>query len=336
MRIGYPRALLYYHCFPFWKGFFEYFGHQVCVSGQTTKKLLENGIEKTVGEACLPVKIFFGHTLALKDSVDTIFLPRLVSLEEKTYICPKFMGLPSMIRASLPELPPLIEVDVNARKGGLRSRAGLWQAACEVTSRLGGSKRQAKAAFHAGQFAQQQYEQMLLAGWDPDQAISCLERPVAMPPSSSHGNSVSSGDSRLKPNILLLGHPYNVHDNGFNLGLKTRLSGMNYNVITMENVASRNALNEAGKLSKEIFWSLGRRMVGTAMYLLGRKEIAGVMHLAAFGCGPDSMIGEVVERKARRLNIPFISLVLDEHTGEAGFLTRVEAFGEMLARRERL
>lgn len=353
MRVGYPRALLYYHCFPFWKGFFRQFGHQVCVSGQTTKKLLENGIEKTVGEACLPVKIFFGHALALKNSVDAIFLPRLVSLEQKTYICPKFMGLPSMIRASLPELPPLIEVEVDARKGGGRGSNGLWQAARDVAVQLGGSARQAKAAFYAGQSLQKEYEQMLLAGWDPDQAIAYLEKqrdwrgPTGNKPNGSGNGGKEEAEAeaeaedirlsnRQKSNILLLGHPYNVHDSGFNLGLKTRLSRMNFRVITMENVPSRNALNEAGKLSKEIFWSLGRRMVGTAMHLLAEKQVAGVMHLAAFGCGPDSMIGEVVERKARRLSIPFISLVLDEHTGEAGFLTRVEAFGEMLTRRGRL
>ena len=319
MRVGYPRALLYYHCFPFWKGFFEYFGHQVCVSGQTTKKLLESGIEKTVGEACLPVKIFFGHALALKESVDSIFLPRLVSLEEKTYICPKFMGLPSMIKASLPELPPLIEVEVNARKGGIRGSNGLWRAACDVTTQLGGSMRQAKAAFHAGQSAQQDYEQMLLAGWDPDQAIAYLERraekltateikeksatEAKARASAAAAASTSVAVDRQKPGILLLGHPYNVHDNGFNLGLKTRLSRMDFRVITMENVASRNALSEAGKLSKDIFWSLGRRMVGTAMHLFTKKEVAGVMHLAAFGCGPDSMIGEVVERKFLGYNL---------------------------------
>ncbi|HAW71686.1 MAG TPA: hypothetical protein DCX37_10980 [Firmicutes bacterium] len=354
MRVGYPRALLYYHCFPFWKGFLEHFGHQVCVSGQTTKKLLESGIEKTVGEACLPVKIFFGHALALKDSVDAVFLPRLVSLEQKTYICPKFMGLPSMIRASLPELPPLIEVEVDARKDGLRGSNGLWRAACDAAVQLGdGSARQTKAAFHAGQSMQKEYEQMLLAGLDPNQAIASLdcrdswdnrERDRQRSSGRRNGGKAEgrgTGESGLsnnmpKPNILLLGHPYNVHDGGFNLGLKTRLSGMHFRVTTMESVPARNALYEADKLSKAIFWSLGRRMVGTAMHLFAAEQVAGVMHLAAFGCGPDSMIGEVVEREARRLSIPFISLVLDEHTGEAGFLTRVEAFGEMLTRRGRL
>ena len=40
-------------------------------------------------------------------------MPRLVSIEARSYICPKFMGLPDMLRAQIPDLPPLIDICID-------------------------------------------------------------------------------------------------------------------------------------------------------------------------------------------------------------------------------
>ena len=80
---------------------------------------MEKGIAAAVDETCFPVKVFFGHVRELSDmQVDYIFLPRLVSVEPRSYICPKFMGVPDMIKAAIPDLPPLIEtlVDLSGKK----------------------------------------------------------------------------------------------------------------------------------------------------------------------------------------------------------------------------
>jgi predicted nucleotide-binding protein (sugar kinase/HSP70/actin superfamily) len=44
---------------------------------------------------------------------------------------------------------------------------------------------------------------------------------------------------------------------------------------------------------------------------------------------------EVVTRAAREADRPVMTLVLDEHAGEAGYVTRIEAFADMLERRRR-
>jgi predicted nucleotide-binding protein (sugar kinase/HSP70/actin superfamily) len=44
-------------------------------------------------------------------------------------------------------------------------------------------------------------------------------------------------------------------------------------------------------------------------------------------------VGEIIER--RIVNKPFIMLTVDEHTGEAGMLTRLEAFVDMIERQRR-
>jgi predicted nucleotide-binding protein (sugar kinase/HSP70/actin superfamily) len=56
----------------------------------------------------------------------------------------------------------------------------------------------------------------------------------------------------------------------------------------------------------------------------------------AFGCGPDSVMMDIVRRQATRLKTtPFMSLTLEEHTAEAGLITRLEAFLDMIQRKKK-
>ena len=62
----------------------------------------------------------------------------------------------------------------------------------------------------------------------------------------------------------------------------------------------------------------------------------GVIGIMAFGCGPDSLMMDTVNRLAARLrDTPFMSLTLEEHTAEAGVVTRLEAFTDMIYRKKR-
>ena len=48
MKVGIPRALLYYQYYPMWKTFFEELGALVLVSGPTSKATLAAGIERAL------------------------------------------------------------------------------------------------------------------------------------------------------------------------------------------------------------------------------------------------------------------------------------------------
>jgi len=88
------------------------------------------------------------------------------------------------------------------------------------------------------------------------------------------------------------------------------------------------------RLQKDIFWTFGRETIGSAFYLLQNKMVDGVILLVSFACGPDSIIMDIIERAFKREGLPFLTLVLDEHSGEGGVITRLEAFIEMLKWRE--
>lgn len=64
------------------------------------------------------------------------------------------------------------------------------------------------------------------------------------------------------------------------------------------------------------------------------ETIDGIIYLACFGCGPDSLVGQIIQRRVRKT--PFMLVTVDEHTGEAGLVTRLEAFCDMIWRRKQV
>ena len=65
------------------------------------------------------------------------------------------------------------------------------------------------------------------------------------------------------------------------------------------------------------------------------NKIDGIITITAFGCGPDSLMVEKINKNSKIYNKPILNLTIDEQTGEAGFITRLEAFVDMLFRKKR-
>ncbi|MGC8971006.1 MAG: 2-hydroxyacyl-CoA dehydratase [bacterium] len=60
----------------------------------------------------------------------------------------------------------------------------------------------------------------------------------------------------------------------------------------------------------------------------------GVIHLLPFTCMPEIVAEGVLENVSRDYNIPVLTLSIDEQTGLAGIVTRIEAFIDMLKTRK--
>jgi len=60
-KVGIPRAFFYYIYYPAWRTYFESLGYEVVTSPETTKDIVDLGVRDALAEACVPVKIFFGH-----------------------------------------------------------------------------------------------------------------------------------------------------------------------------------------------------------------------------------------------------------------------------------
>lgn len=321
--IGIPRALLFWSYAPLWLAFFRALGLETVISGETTRETMDRGIRLAVDEACLPVKVFYGHCAELATSVDWLFVPRLVSVERRKYICPKFMGLPDMIRQPLGSTVRLLDPVVDFLRTGERALPGV---ARDVGRRLGADPRAARAALEAGLDHLRRFRKLEERGVHPEAALGELGwlTPRPTPGFATKAPRLSVG---------VLGHPYNVHDRQISFGLLDRLSSWGAAPVTGDNLASETCRAAAQELPKDLFWTLGWHTYGAAAHLMNSTLVSGLIHLVSFGCGPDSLVGELVHRRAERIRMPFLLLTLDEHTGEAGVLTRVEAFLDMLERR---
>ena len=98
MKIGIPKALLYYYYAPLWKAFFDELNVSYIESNDTTEKTLILGKEKSIDEACLAMKIYLGHISELKDKCDYILVPRIYSLVKSEQVCTNFNCLYDLVR----------------------------------------------------------------------------------------------------------------------------------------------------------------------------------------------------------------------------------------------
>ena len=302
-KIGIPRGMMYYELYPEWEGYFRSLNFDLITSPRTNKEILDIGIFTCVDEACLPVKIFHGHVDYLKDKVDYIFIPKITSLCKGEYNCPKILGLPDMIKHSIGNLPPVIDTEFQSYK-----RSSIKRAYNEIGKSLECNSSSISKAYRKALDTKDKY-------------IDRLEAEIL-----SNRKDIDS----TKLNLLILGHPYVIFDEFLNMGILNKLIDNKVNIVFPEDVEEKDVLYYSNLLPKRMFWTEGRRIVGSAFSLIDKQKIDGIIYLSSFGCGLDSVFTYIISRKAKERNIPIMELTLDEQTGEAGFNTRLEAYLDMM------
>ena len=325
IRIGIPRALLYYQYYPMWKTFFEQLGAEVVVSSATTQAMLSQGSSRVVADTCLPVKVFVGHVLSLVGKCDYIFIPAVRSVKSKVYNCSKFLGLPDMSRAVIPESPPILEIEIDVNRG----KRSLYQAIYKLGRHFTWDPFKVRRAAIAAWQAHLDYRQLMSSyRLTPPQAIEKISGAPEVEPEADSSQMTSAS-------IAVIGHPYLLYDELINHRLIHRLERTKNKVLTPEMLTMEELQSATAKLVGRAYWTYEEEVVGAGGHYL-KSGANGVIGIMAFGCGPDSLMMDMVQRQAARLRAtPFMSLTVDEHTAEAGIVTRVEAFMDMLQRKKR-
>jgi len=315
MKVGIPRALLYYNFYPFWKTFLTELGAEVIVSPPTNRQILSDGVKYAVDEVCLPVKIFFGHVISLKDKVDYLFIPRIASIEKKFFICAKFWGLPDVIRNSLEDIPPLLTTDVDL------NRRSLYRSMWQLGRRLRANLFKIHTAYRKARGIQEKFLQSRQQIRSPAEFLALLE-----------GEKVKVNWA-TNSKIGLIGRPYNIYDDYLNMDIAARLEEMGASVVTPEMLSPTLLYEETKKLSRKNYWTYGKDILGAARYL-ARERVDGLIFLVSFNCGPDSLLTELAIRKIED-KIPVLLLIFDEERAEAGMMTRIESFMEIVKKRKK-
>ncbi|MFO7674941.1 MAG: acyl-CoA dehydratase activase-related protein [bacterium] len=290
MRVGLPRGLLYYRYGTYWQSFLSGLGVEVVLSRPTDKVLLSAGLKCVSSEVCLPVKIVAGHILDLKDRVDAIFLPRMVSLEDHLYACPKMIGIVDIARMM-----------------------------------MGGETRLIAPAIRRGMFWPHFRAGLELTG-DPARVVRAL---VSARPLLDH-SPVEPEFGPGERNVALIGHFYNIGDDYVGLPIVKAFERYGYRVRLKDELPLAVLRSREG-FAQNIRWIFERELYNAFRFFVGRVD--GVCAVVSMGCGPDSLVAELMREEAQRRAVPFLQLVVDEHTGTAGLVTRVEAFLELAERR---
>lgn len=296
MKVGIPQGLLNYKYYPFFRVFFEEIGAEVITSENTNRDIFNEGVKYCVDEACIPIKVFHGHTALLKNKCDMLFIPRIMQLHKREYICPKFCGLPEMIINNIPDLPPIITSPIYAY-----DNKNLLRFAKEVSSSITRDTNKIKKALSA--------------------AIN-----------NQNIQKMGANQENFKLKIGLIGHPYNIYDNFVNMNIISKLNKLGAGVITEENIENKYIENEVSSLFKKPFWTFAKNSFGSSVYLAKFKKVHGIIYISSFACGIDSIVLELIKNSIE--DFPILTIKLDEHTGEAGVDTRLEAYIDMLLRRE--
>ncbi len=152
-------------------------------------------------------------------------------------------------------------------------------------------------------------------------------------------------------NIDLTGEIYVVLDHFSNMGIEEELGKMGVHVHRKIKLSSwANAFLKPSlfrfeetheeQIKKYANEFIKRDVGGDAMESIGdavkaaESKSDGVIHLLPFTCMPEIVSQNVMHNVTKEKNIPVLSLIMDEFTGKAGFITRLEAFTDLAKRRK--
>lgn len=325
LSIGIPRGMSYYGNYTFWYGFFKSLGFEIILSDPTTKQTMSDGSALVVTETCLPIKIYLGHIVnLLNKGVKNIFVPSIQSIAPKIYNCSKIRGLPDLVKN-------VVKGDFNIIEATLDKSAknhGLYDFLKEAVAPFGiFDLSKIKEASKQGWKVYNNFHVMMRSGMKYKKALKYALEGKVIIDSPEHTGMI---------NVALVSHGYNIYDERASMKIIDKLEKMGVNVFTYLQLTEEQTEEGISSLSSRKYWANEGEMTGTAGHYLKDSKIDGIITLNAFGCGPDSLMIENITRKAKGANKPILSLTIDEHTGEAGFVTRLEAFIDMLFRKKRV
>jgi len=304
--IGFPRVLLaFYDLYPFWKAFFGELGIHLVLSDPTHRDIIHHAVEEVAAETCFPVKVAHGHVLnLLHKGVRYMFLPSIIDLPgwdprmERTYTCPYVQTIPYLIQSSLELKERGIEVlapSLYLRQG----RESLRSSLCRMQRDLDCSQAELDRALEA--------------------AYSCWEGFLSR--NRQRGEEVLGSLGGGEIALVVLSRSYNGHDRLINLDLPSKLRDLGVLALPMDFLPAGNY--RPSREYPQMYWYYGQRILAAAD-LIARDPRLFAVHITNFACGPDSFISHFFKEKMG--GKPFLQLEIDEHSADAGIITRCEAF----------
>jgi predicted CoA-substrate-specific enzyme activase len=305
-KIGIPYVFFFSEYLPFWTTFLSRLRFDVEVSPPPNRQIVELGLENALSEACFPFKVAIGHIRHLKEQgVDAIFLPSFMNLNMSNdeyplgAACPYTQSIPYLGRLAIMGvdiLAPL--VDLSRGREMLITELGL------CLGRFGVTRGEIRDSMAEAEEAQTDFAKALQA----------------------RGREVLSGLQDKA--IVIVGRAYNAFEKGMNLRIPEKLTTLGIMAIPMD-MLPLDGYSIAGEWPN-MYWRSGQRMLRAARFIACHDKLYPLV-IGNFSCGPDSFIMKYLKDELR--GKPFLHIEIDEHSADAGVITRCEAFLDSIGNR---
>lgn len=293
MKVGIPKALLYYYDGTMWKYFFDKLNIDTILSEDTNKRTIKEGENLADSEACLSIKIFLGQVKNLINKCDYILVPRLYSIKKNEQVCTNFNALYDITKNLFPNIK-ILNYNIDLSEKEIESLAYI-----KIGKELGISYINSYNAYlHA-----KEKKKLFLR------------------------NKIEEQKSKLKSNkikILFAGHPYNLYDEIIGKDIIKYLKNEGFEIIYSNLLEEGLVDSECQKLSTDIHWTHSKKVVAAVNYY--KDKVDGIILLSTFPCGPDSLSNEIIKRK---IKTPILN-ISKESFSNTGLITRLDAFFDIL------
>lgn len=293
--IAMPRVLNMYENYPLWFTFFTELGFCVKLSGRSTHKLYEKGIESIPSEsACYPAKLVHGHIQDLIDrGYTTIFYP-CIPYEQIEYNdagnhfnCPMVTSYP--------------EVIYNNMDAVRDSRITFLYPFINLADKPSFKRQMAKAlkAYYNIPF-----KEIASAAEKAFEELKNYKNDIR-----AKGEEVIKWlDDNDKRGIVLAGRPYHI-DPEINHGIPDMINTLGFAVLTEDSVAHLGHLKRDIRVVDQ--WAYHTRLYEAASEVIKNNRLE-LIQLNSFGCGLDAVTTDQVMEILQSHEKIYTTLKIDE------------------------
>jgi len=333
---------------------------EIILPPRPTKRTLDLGTKHAPEFACLPFKITLGSMIeALGLGADSIFMPggwgpcRFGYYDVIQEQILKDLGYQfTMGSAKNPDdLRDML--DMMQRIAGLRSKIGLYKLFFFVLIRMSFFDWALKKYFKYKPYEsiQGKADQIFEKG------VSLIEKSLSIPQLLKSASLISFWFRRMEKRngvhplrVAIVGELFTVLDPSANMEIDMKLARRGIEVLKSVWLSDwlndrfrfkpfrRNQLKLSSKYAQPYlrFHSGGESIESVGKTILfKKKEADGVIHIFPFTCMPELVAQTILAKVQKDLDIPILTLIIDEHTAAGGVETRLEAFIDLLERRRR-
>lgn len=338
------------------KALFDELGVDIVIPPQINKNTLEIGMKSCPEMACLPLKITMGNYVeSIKKGANTIVLSGscgpcrfgYYGVVQKEIL--RDMGYDVDVVILDPPREGIKEFFQRIKKisgnsslyDGLKALRKAFNVSEETEKLLKLILRQRCREITKGttDYILNRFEGEVRKSKGANQIIDCIQD------AKSQLEKITV-DSTINPiRIGLVGEIYTLIEPYVNLDIEKRLGDMGVEVhreMTVDSWVKYHLApdikhrREQKRILKQASDYLGLCIGGHAWETIAhslnyaRENMDGIIQIMPFGCMPEIVAESILPTLAIEEDIPVMTLVVDELTGEAGYQTRLEAFVDLL------